>query len=153
MKINFDGTSKGNPSNAGCGVVLRDEWGKCKTIKCIPIGSQTNHVAEPMATYHGMVLAKESNCTRVWCKGDSLNIINYLNKVFLPSFSINNAIKATKEISETFDMCVFIHVYREGNSCADWAANMACRSEKIITINGESKLSCEAKSLFELDRI
>lgn len=153
VKINFDGASKGNPGNAECVVVLRDEWGVCKTIKCIPIGSQTNHVAEAIASYHGLVLDKEANCTKIWFEGNSLNIINYLNNVFLPSWSIYNAIKSVKEISETFDMCVFTHVYREANACADWAANLACHSEKIITIYGESNLACEVKSMFELDHI
>lgn len=58
-----------------------------------------------------------------------------------------------KEISETFDMCVFTHVYREANMCADWATNLVCHSDKIITLYGESNLACEAKSMFELDRI
>lgn len=151
MKINFDGASKGNPGIAGCGVVLRDKWGKCKIIKCIPIGNQTNHVAEAMAPYHRMVLAKEANCTRVWCEGDSLNIINYLNKKFPPSWTINNAIKAAKKISETFEMCVFTHVYREANLCADWATNLAYQKEEIIIINGERELPCEAKSFLDLD--
>lgn len=147
MKINFDGASKGNPGVAGCGVVLRDEWGICKIIKCIPIGKQTNHVTEAMAAYHGIILAKEAKCTKVWCEGDSLNIINCLNMKFPPSWSISNAIKATRKISEEFEMCVFTHVYREANSCADWAANLACQSENIITSYGEKEIASEMKSL------
>lgn len=82
-----------------------------------------------------------------------MNIINCLNKEFPPSWSINNAIKAAKKISDTFEMCVFTHVYREANSYADWATNLACRTEEIITINGESELACEEKSLLDLDHI
>lgn len=47
----------------------------------------------------------------------------------------------------------FTHAYREVNKCADWAANLACCSDKIIALYGDTNLKCEAKSLIEVDSI
>ena len=51
----------------------------------IPIGKQTNHVVEASATLYGLYYAKILNMEKVWLEGDSLNIVNFLNKVTLHS--------------------------------------------------------------------
>ena len=92
FKINFDGASKGNLGIAGCEVVIRNSYGDKVGCMAIPIGSQTNHMAKACATLHGLIYAKSLNLMKVWMEGDSLNIINCLNKITQPSWTISNII-------------------------------------------------------------
>lgn len=61
-------------------------------VMAIPIGEQTNHVAEASAALYGLSYAKSMNLDKIWLEGDSLNIINCLNKVNNPSWTIHNII-------------------------------------------------------------
>ena len=114
-KINFDGASKGNPIIAGCGVVIRDAYGEKVGYMAIPIGSQTNHVAEASDALHGLMFAKSLNLRKVWVEGYTLNIINFLNKITKPSWTISNIIFQAINIINSFEICVITHNFREEN--------------------------------------
>ena len=79
IKGNFDGTTKGNPSKAGCGGVLRVHTCRIVDVIAIPIGISTSHKAEAMTTLYTMGLAVETGHQNLWMEGDSLNIIDMLN--------------------------------------------------------------------------
>ena len=99
----------------------------------IPIGDQTNHVAEACTALHGLLYAKSMNLRKIWVEGDSLNIINCLNKITKPSWTINNIILKAIHIINSFETCIITHNFREANHTANWAANVAFFSEhKII---------------------
>lgn len=51
IKINFDGATKGNPGPTGCGGVTRDSNGICISVVALPLGIQTNHIAEAIGSY------------------------------------------------------------------------------------------------------
>ncbi len=136
-KINFDGTSKGNLGIAGCGIIIIDKNGYSYGAMAIPIGDQTNHIAEASATLHGLLFTKRKNLEKIWLEGDSLNTIDYLNKVTTPSSTIHNIIFKSINLINSFDECVITHNYRVANMAVDWVANMACKSHiKIVWHNG-----------------
>ena len=64
-KINFDGASKGNLDIVRCGIVIRNSIGDNVGSLAIPIGTQTNHVAEASAALHGLRYAKKLNLKRI----------------------------------------------------------------------------------------
>jgi ribonuclease HI len=119
----------------------------------IPIGFQTNHIAEASATLYGLSYAKSLDLTKVWLEGDSLNIINCLNMVTPPSWTIENIINKAKYIINSFEACVITHNYREVNKVADWVANVVCRSNEIVTWKNYDYFPMKGKSLIEMVRL
>ena len=66
-------------------------------------------------------------------EGDSLNIIDCLNKVTQPSWTISNIILKAINIINSFQTCIISHNFREANHTTDWAVNVAFFSDhKII---------------------
>ena len=93
----------------------------------IPIGNQTNHIMEASAPLYGLLYAKSMNIEKIWLEGDSLNIINYLNKVTTPSWTIHNIIYKAINLTNAFNECVGTHNYIESNKVTDWTTNFACK--------------------------
>lgn len=106
----------------------------------VPIGSQTNHKAEVLAALQGILLTKRWNFPYIWIEGDSNNIIKCLKGTFKPSWSINNIIKATRDLINTFEKSYMSHIYREVNGSTDWAANAVVNQDEMITWKGEQGL-------------
>ena len=152
-KISFDEASKGNPRIGGCGIVIKNEQGYTIGVMAIPIGVQTNHIAEASATLYGLSLAKSLSLSKVWLEGDSLNIVNFFNKVATPSWTIQNIISKVLHIINSFKDCVITYNYRETNYVVDWAANVACKSQdKVIWISYDD-IPIDGQFLMELDRL
>ena len=152
-KIKFDGALKGNPGIARCRIIIKDENGYSNGAMEIPIGNQTNHIVEASDVLHGLLFAKSKNLEKICLEDDSLNIINYLNKVTTPSWTIHNIIYKAINLINSFDECVITHYYREANMAADWVVNVACKSHmKIVWYNG-SDILIEGSSLIEYDQI
>lgn len=57
MKLNTDGVSKGNPGDAGCGGILRNEYGHWLRGFTYHIGSCSAYVAELWGIYVGLLFA------------------------------------------------------------------------------------------------
>lgn len=118
----------------------------------VPIGCQTNHMAESMAALQGILLAKRWNCPYLWIERDSNNIIKCLKGISKPSWTINNIIKAARDLINTFDKCFISHIYRKANSPANWAANMAVTHNNMATWKGEKGLLNDVRSIIFMDR-
>ena len=152
FKINFDGASKGNLGKEGCGVVIRNSNGDYVGGMAIPIGDQTNHVAEAYATLHGLLYAKSMNLRKIWVEGDSLNIINCLNKITKPLWTISNIIFKASQIINSFQTGIIIHNFREANHTIDWATNVACFSDHKIIWDFYESLPLDGRQLIEYDK-
>ena len=98
----------------------------------IPLGNQTNHVVEASAALYGLIYAKYLNLKNIWIEGDSLNIINCLNKINPPLWTISNIISKAIYIINSFNNCIISHNYREANGLADWASKVACLNDHNI---------------------
>ena len=137
-KINFDGASKGNHRIIGCEIVIKNEQGYSIGAMAIPIGVQTNHIAEASSTLYDLSYAISLNLNKIWLEGDFLNIVNCLNKVSHPSQTIQNITSKAIHIINSFDICIITHNFKEANHVVDWVANVACLSEhKVIWDNNE----------------
>lgn len=151
FKINFDGASKGNPGTTGCGVVIRNSKGDFVGGMAIPLGCQTNHVAEASTALYGLTCAKDMNLKNIWIEGDSLNIINCLKKINPPSWTISNIISNADHIINSFQNCIISHNYREANGLADWASKVACCNDQKIIWNSYETLPNDDRKLVKQD--
>ena len=93
------------------------------------------------------------NVRKVWVEGDSLNIINCLNKITKPSWTISNIISQAINIINSFEICIILHNFREANRAVDWAANVACMSEQKIIWNNYDLLPVQGRLLMDYDKM
>jgi len=81
LKYNIDGASKGNPSTAGYGGVLRDENGSVLFIFHCHLGHATNNLVELMAMEQCLDFLNQENRQNVIMEADSELIINSVMKI------------------------------------------------------------------------
>ena len=86
-------------------------------------------------------------------EGDSLNIINCLNKITKPLWTISNIILQAINIINSFDICVVTHNFREANRATDWVANVACLSEQKVIWNKNDLLHTEGCQIIDYDKM
>ncbi|XP_077239748.1 uncharacterized protein LOC143880655 [Tasmannia lanceolata] len=78
-KLNFDGSSLGNPGPAGIGGVLRDDKGEVIWSFAGPIGIADSNEAEVPAAHQGIKLLEVEYLNNVVVEGDSINVIRWLS--------------------------------------------------------------------------
>lgn len=129
-KVFTDGASLGNPGEAGCGFVVKDESGKIIYEGVKSLGVNTNNVAE----YSGLILAleyiKTLNPGFVEFFLDSELVVKQIRgeyKVKNPSLLElwNKAVNLLADINYTIN-----HIPREKNSEADFLSKKAAMMNK-----------------------
>ncbi len=133
IKIFTDGASRGNPGDAGIGIVIKKDDKIIFEISDY-IGKTTNNIAEYTACLKGLEKAKELGAEEVELFADSELMIKQINgeykvknegirPIFIKIFSI---IKTLKSFKAT-------HTLREGNKEADKLANMGI--DRFYSVN------------------
>lgn len=122
----FDGCSKGNPGSAGVGAVIYKNgvefWGSCKYIG----NKRTNNESEYSALIFGLEAAIEHNIKNLSVCGDSLLVINQVNKVYKVKHpNLYELYEKVIELKTKFDYIDFNHVFRKDNKRADQLSNFA----------------------------
>ncbi|AOY77521.1 ribonuclease HI family protein [Clostridium formicaceticum] len=124
--IYTDGGSRGNPGEAGIGIVIQDVEGN--TLKEISqyIGNQTNNVAEYKALSRGLEAALDMGATGVKCYLDS----ELVTKQIKGEYKVKNEGMITMynmvmPLVKKFSKFHIEHVRREHNKKADALANKA----------------------------
>ncbi len=121
-----DGGSRGNPGEAGIGVVIQDINGE--TIKEISqyIGKQTNNIAEYQGLCKGLEAAIELGITDITCYLDSELVVKQIkgeykvkNEGLIPIYQM------ILPLIKKFEAFKIQHVRREHNKRADALANLA----------------------------
>ena len=85
MKVLFtDGALKGNPRVAGGGVIITPE-GLLETSFAWGLGSETNNMAEALALWQGLRIAKNQGITELTILRDSRIIIQAMTKKYIPN--------------------------------------------------------------------
>ncbi|XLT60596.1 hypothetical protein S245_053503 [Arachis hypogaea] len=134
IKLNVDGSSRGNPGRAGCGGLLRDQDGNCVAGFLSYIGFAGSVEAELMAIRHGLWLAWQSGYRKVECESDCMVALKIIhdNAEGFPEFE-----HIVEEIHRfmllEWDVIVY-HIMREGNSCADFLAKMGSSSNSTFSL-------------------
>ena len=123
--LSVDGAARGNPGQAGAGMVLQTTDGSIHRFGEY-LGEATNNVAEYRALLNGMQKAAQLGIRELLVRSDSELIVKQLNgqyKVKSPHLQ-DLYFTAIKAIS-SFDKITFTHVPREENRDADRMANLA----------------------------
>ena len=126
--IFIDGSSRGNPGRAGCGVVIQDQQGTTVLEEGFPLGHMTNNEAE----YSALIVALEEalilHAERVTVYADSELIVRQMNgqyRVKKPELRVLNA--RANRLAAGLAQFTIAHVGREKNQIADRLAQEASR--------------------------
>jgi ribonuclease HI len=125
MTAHVDGAARGNPGPAAAGVVFRKDEKTIKTLS-IPIGSNTNNVAEYCALILALQEALMMNVRRLDVFTDSELVTKQFSgeyKVKEPSLKALHCLAS--HLREGFEKLTLTHVPRAENKLADEAANKA----------------------------
>lgn len=129
----FDGCSKGNPGPAGIGAVIYKKnveyWSDCKYIG----NKKTNNEAEYRALILGLEAAIMYKIKHLSVCGDSLLVINQLNKVYKVKHpNLYELYEKVNLLIREFNYIDFNHVYRKNNKRADELSNIALDYDSFI---------------------
>lgn len=122
----IDGASRGNPGEAGYGVVFQDAQGKTLAELSGYLGETTNNVAE----YRALLAALEEALERSWKSlkivADSELMVRQLRGVYrVKSPVLKELYDRGLELCRSLESWSVEHVRREGNVRADELANHA----------------------------
>lgn len=123
IKVNTDGSARGNPGEAACGGIFRMSRGFVKGLFALPLGIQTSLFAEIMGFITAVEIASKKGWFPLWIETDSLVLVQ---KVRTQSFDVPWGVRVRwkKCLSILKDKTFSItHVFREGNQVADRMAN------------------------------
>lgn len=138
--IYSDGASKGNPGDAGIGVVISDEKGG--TIREIAdyIGKQTNNVAEYSALIRGLEEAADLGATQVEIRTDSELLARQLTGVYkVKAPNLKPLFEELISLLRVFEKATVTHVFRELNTRADELANEGIKKHTNRLSNSATK--------------
>lgn len=120
-----DGASRGNPGNAGIGILLVDE--QDNVIKEISeyIGQTTNNIAEYTALVTALKEALELNYDEIEVISDSELMVKQINGEYkVKNAGLKPLYKEACELLKGFKRFTVRHVRREYNKEADELANI-----------------------------
>jgi len=127
LKINTDGSSRGNPGPAGIGGIGRDAMGSVIFIFSIYEGNQTINLVEGLAILAALKKAHALGWRRIVCEFDSQVLINLLigQKVADVNWQLAMIVQQILQISSLMELVTFAHIPREWNRAADCLAKRA----------------------------
>ncbi|XP_077232605.1 uncharacterized protein LOC143869951 [Tasmannia lanceolata] len=118
IKLNFDGSSLGNPGDAGIGGLCRDSEGDVLWAFSGPIGVADSNEAEVRAVHCGIKSLDLSVLDKVIVEGDSSNIILWLLSAASPPWRFLSFFEELDDLV-LLSSITFRHVRRSANSEAD----------------------------------
>jgi len=131
----FDGASKGNPGEAGAGMVLYEDKnennnGEIWSGYLYLDGDKTNNEAEYHGVLNGMQCADLLGVKKIVVKGDSKLVINHLKGDWqCRNPRLRKLYAASGETQQGFECFSIYHVGRNFNKRADELANIAVRTK------------------------
>ncbi|XP_077252938.1 uncharacterized protein LOC143892304 [Tasmannia lanceolata] len=117
VKLNFDGSSLGNPGPAGIGGILRDCTGAVIKAFSDPIGIADSSEAEVRAVHQGILSMERNRLGSCIVEGGSLNVIRWLRGPLSPPWRFLHFFDEIKDLSEGLSV-LYQHVRRSANAMA-----------------------------------
>lgn len=128
LEIFLDGSSRGNPGPAGCGVVIRDADGMVLLEEGYSLGKMTNNAAEYNALIIALGEALILKARSVKVHADSELLVRQMNGQYRVR---NEGLKVlhgrASRLTRGFEEFGIVHVPREENREADRLAQQAGR--------------------------
>jgi len=130
LAVYTDGASRGNPGDAGIGVVIASEDGTVLREISEYIGRTTNNVAEYSALITGLRAVAELGATEVVVCTDSELMAHQINGIYrVKSAKLKPLYEQAMGLLRSFRRFKVTHVYRESNSRADELAGEAAKKK------------------------
>jgi len=143
--IYSDGASKGNPGDAGIGVVIRSDDGNSLAEIGEYIGKTTNNVAEYEALILGLEAARELGADEVEVRSDSQLLVMQLRGVYkVKSERLFPLHTRARQLLLSFRRSRVEHIPREQNRRADELANEGVKLGKNKAVSESLKKSGRA---------
>jgi len=129
----FDGAAQNDICGGGAVLHLSDSHYFTITMG---LGAGTNNYAEMMSFKLLLIFAVERGIKRLSTMGDSMNIVNWINRTqACRNVRLANILSSIQDITLSFDFFSCRHVYRDNNQAADQASknglNLAFGNWKI----------------------
>ena len=119
-----DGASRGNPGEAGAGIVLLDDRDRELATRSLYLGRCTNNVAEYQALLLGLKTAFELGCRQLAIFMDSQLIVRQVQGRYkVKSADLKPLFDQVKSLLADLDGWSITHVLRAENKRADEMAN------------------------------
>jgi len=121
-----DGASRGNPGQAGAGIVLRGPDGGVACCEKKFLGICTNNEAEYKALNLGLETALKQKCLSLEIFLDSELVVRQLEGIYkIKNARLSELSRESKRLLSLFDSYSISHIPREKNAAADRLANEA----------------------------
>lgn len=131
LVIYCDGASRGNPGDAGIGIIISDEKGTVLREIADYIGVTTNNVAEYSALIRGLREAANLGATQIEIRTDSELLARQLSGVYkVRAANLRPLYEEALSLLRAFDKVSISHVVRELNKRADDLANAGIRKHR-----------------------
>jgi ribonuclease HI len=126
LYIYADGASRGNPGEAGAGMVIMDSNHHVLLEKGTYLGKTTNNVAEYRALILALGEARRLGAQVVKIFLDSELLVRQLKGVYrVKSPNLRVLFEETQRLLQNFNTYDIMHIRRNENSAADRLANQA----------------------------
>ena len=127
LYVHIDGGARGNPGEAGAGVVIHDADDNAVLFKGgFFLGETTNNVAEYQALIRALSLASKFGAQTVEIKSDSELLVRQMNGEYrVRSAGLKPLFDQARDLMKKFKKCAFQHIPREENKAADKLVNQA----------------------------
>ncbi|XP_077219625.1 uncharacterized protein LOC143853779 [Tasmannia lanceolata] len=130
LKLNFDGSSFGNPGPAGIGGVHRDELGIVAWAYAGPIGIVYASEAEFRAVHQGIKFLAIKGADKVIIEGDSSNVISWLQGLKKKPWRFDRFFYENDDCAKSLSLS-FKHVRRTAKEMADNLARIGVSKEAL----------------------
>lgn len=151
MNMNTDGCSLGNPGAAGAGGVIRDYAGNLLLAYSVSLPPGSNYYAELLGVLEGVKHCKRMGLTEVDIEIDSMVLINWFKqgrcRVWYLEDYWDMILQGLQELNFYLS-----HIFREGNSPADFMAKLGVHGESKIW-NNERELLQKFRGWIRLDKL
>ena len=151
IKLNCDGSCRGNPGNSGGGGIIRDCDGMAKAAFSSHFGNGTNNSAELKAILEGIRLCKRLLYFNVIIESDSRIVVDWLRKGRCTLWYLWDFWEDLVAELEGVTFMV-LHQYKEGNSAADFLAREGEMGKNII-YDDQHLLPRFLKGVLRIDRL
>jgi len=125
LTIYIDAVSKGNPGQAGCGILIYKEGSLLKKLS-IAIGITTNNVAEYFAFIFGMIEGLNFKVKDIVVYTDSLLLVKQLKGEYrVKDEWLKRLHLIAQKLIKCYNKFEVIHIPRQDNKDADKLANLS----------------------------
>lgn len=133
LKLDVDGSARGNPGLERGGSILRDEKGKLIRAQGDAYGRASNMIAESRALLQGLQLCFDTGNKQLVIEVDSVILMWIIQRRVKVPWAIAYIIRSCVQLLQKMEYSI-MHIFRKNNQAADFMANFGCDSDKHVVL-------------------